>query len=677
MNGLKSLVTIGVCLVSSMAAVAENSLPDGYKVVEYIEGDGSGYVVTDFVPNPVTDKIEVKIAFLQTTAANYIFSARGTNVSKSWAAQTQSAATFRYDVNGYVNGGVAINEIATGTPYTFTTDGVRLNWTGGDPIASNTSDPNDLNYTVEGPLTFLCIGVNAVYKSSGRIYSARIWRNGNLIHDLRPIADQLGENARLYDFCDNPCALTHYGLFLADPSARIPSKLPRGYRLLPYLRSTGREFINTGFRPTGATDVSFRFFLHPSTAYQSPFGARKGGERQFFVACPTVGCMEQPSEKCEYFFVRYNEQGSDSGMVSHLKRPFARGAHEFRFADHSWTLDGIPFTTFSPETFEAAYPAYVFACNNNGSAVFHARMDFYSLRLSDSATGRAVRHFLPMQRISDGVLGLYDFAGSQAGNDAKDGNFFVNASGEGGFVPPLPEGYEQLSYLRSTGTQYVKTGVCPDSDTRVDVRCNILEIAGDFFFPFGARNSDNSQALLALANVASGSASTWITRYADLVDNGKTSIVTPPAVGPHYFCANYVCGSSDKGASRLYVVDVGAPAENSKPAAFRPTDTPLASTNDLYVFTVNTAGTADARIWSMEVSSFLVWQRNPATGEYAPSHDFVPCRRMKDGELGLYDVLSTEPHSAFHTNAGTGVFEAGEVVCEALKKKQGFALLLR
>ncbi|MCQ2389615.1 MAG: hypothetical protein MJ138_07865 [Kiritimatiellae bacterium] len=590
-------------------------------------------------------------------------------MNKSWAAQTQSAETLRYDVNGYVDGGVPINAIETETPYTFTTDGVRLNWTGGDPIASNTSDPNDLNYKVEGPLTFLCIGT---YKSSGRIYSARIWRNGVLIHDLRPIADKFGENARLHDFCDNPCDLAHYGVFSVNPSARISGELPHGYRLLPYLRSTGREFIDTGFRPTGTTTVAARFFLHPSTDYQAPFGARTGGERQFFAGCCTVGCAVTSVNRWEFCFVRYNGQGSDDGSGSQPKRPFARGAHEFRFADNTWILDGISFMTFNPESFETDCPAYVFACNNQNSAAYLARMDFHSLRFADSATGKIERDFVPMQRIADGALGLYDLARSQAGNDAKDRNFFVNASGAGGFVPPLPKGYEQLSYLRSTGTQYVKTGVCPDGDTRVDVRCDIRKIAGDFFFPFGTRNSENSQALLALA---CGS-TRWETRYADASDNGLQSVVAPPTVGPHYFCLNYFGGSVDKGPTRLYVVDVGKPLEQAKPTEF-PADVPLAATDDLYVFTLNTAGTADERIWPMDVSSVLVWQRDPATGEYTPSHDFVPCRRVKDGELGLYDVLSADPKTAFRTNAGTGVFGAGEVVCEALKKKSGFAVLLK
>lgn len=56
-------------------------------------------------------------------------------------------------------------------------------------------------------------------------------------------------------------------------------------------------------------------------------------------------------------------------------------------------------------------------------------------------------------------------------------------------TPILPEGYTQLNYIQSTGTQYIDTGVMPNQDTVMIAKMAFLGTASDNIA--GARNSSN------------------------------------------------------------------------------------------------------------------------------------------------------------------------------------------
>lgn len=57
----------------------------------------------------------------------------------------------------------------------------------------------------------------------------------------------------------------------------------------------------------------------------------------------------------------------------------------------------------------------------------------------------------------------------------------------------LPEGYTELSWIQSTGTQYIDSGFVPNQDTRVVCKA-ILPVTGSTRWLFGVRKSASSNA---------------------------------------------------------------------------------------------------------------------------------------------------------------------------------------
>ena len=86
----------------------------------------------------------------------------------------------------------------------------------------------------------------------------------------------------------------------------------------------------------------------------------------------------------------------------------------------------------------------------------------YSFRMTEGE--RIILDLVPVRRHPDGALGM---------QDRISGRFFPN-QGAGAFsaggprVEPLPDGYAELAYLESTGSQYIDTGVMCTGSVRVE-----------------------------------------------------------------------------------------------------------------------------------------------------------------------------------------------------------------
>ncbi len=273
-----------------------------------------------------------------------------------------------------------------------------------------------------------------------------------------------------------------------------------------------------------------------------------------------------------------------------------------------------------------------------------------------------LRNFVPAQRKSDAVLGMYDTVSGTfyinsgtgefiAGNIVKNfyaqeicniGHYCINAKefacGAGtysdttglikckiasdgfyttGNTTNNPAGFTTLEYLESTGTQWIDTGVIVDS---TDLRATI-----DFQF---TQNIEN----------------TWIA--------GATTY--PGLAG--------VEGGIYKG--ELYTLNgfsYSSSAIMDRQTATVQTDS-LSNLN-FYVFGRNFPGDEDdaarAKIYSVQIYDGNTLIRN-----------LVPVRRDSDGTLGMYDTVN----NVFYTNSGTGTFVAGADVVEVVTGATGQSL---
>ena len=203
----------------SAATVTAANLPAGYTKVEYIQGDGStGYLVTDFSPDPSNDTI-VAEAMLTRFGNNPQFLFESADMTKQDPSPKQGVllrregVRFDYGDNGTPSYSAEL-AATVGRRITYTVKAGRMTWTGGMHIEN--SDPAPAAWS--GPLQILGIRYKgaATFCSSIKLYSLKVFRNNKLIHDYVPVTDDQSR-ATLYDVCGNS-VVERNGTFTAGPA---------------------------------------------------------------------------------------------------------------------------------------------------------------------------------------------------------------------------------------------------------------------------------------------------------------------------------------------------------------------------------------------------------------------------------------------------------------------------
>ena len=242
MNQMGKIACAFLCL-SAVAAQAAGTLPDGYTEIEYIQGPGNARIVTDYTPQPNTDKVEAVVEWpANTLAANVnqaIWCARGNGLSvDSWTLFILGTQ-FRFD---YMPSGNAVSltpdfTISTGTKYTITAEDNTVTYSANGAVLQTQSTPA-YSFTAGSVLALFAShhsGINANLGNYGKhkLYSFKVWRSGELIHYFVPCKDP-SNAATLVDICDNPATLTRSGTFTAGSEGHyFDDSLFGGVAILP------------------------------------------------------------------------------------------------------------------------------------------------------------------------------------------------------------------------------------------------------------------------------------------------------------------------------------------------------------------------------------------------------------------------------------------------------------
>ena len=241
-------------------------LPSGYTKLEYIQGDGaSARLITDYTPNPQTDKIEAVIEWpAETIGGNQqVWCARGTSGTDKTYTLFAIGSNLRFDYNK-TRGDLLTPEISEGVKYTVTADRYMFTWSGGN---GQTHTESTIFQSTVYPLVLFASyarGVNTEVVNYGkhRLYSFKVWRSDELIHDFVPCRDPNGV-ATMVDVCANPATLTVQGTFIAPGDN---GKLPAGYTEVQYIQGNGEDArIVTSYIPLPQTDKAEAVVEWPSS----------------------------------------------------------------------------------------------------------------------------------------------------------------------------------------------------------------------------------------------------------------------------------------------------------------------------------------------------------------------------------------------------------------------------
>lgn len=197
-------------------------------------------------------------------------------------------------------------------------------------------------------------------------------------------------------------------------------------------------------------------------------------------------------------------------------------------------------------------------------------------------------------------------------------------------ISRLPEGYTELEYIQSSGTQYVDTGIKPNQNTRVLMDARLDQ--GSACYLYGCRG-DNAAGY-----------------------NNRFGIMyTGTFFRSDFGVGNGLTFPSTIRTSVRYQMDKNKQTCTIGDASVVNTDVSFQSDLPMYFFCVREG--PDAKYFaSLTLYSCNIYDDGVLVRNYQPCIN-------ASGEIGLYDLVSNQ----FYGNNGTGSFIAGAVVPPELK----------
>lgn len=190
----------------------------------------------------------------------------------------------------------------------------------------------------------------------------------------------------------------------------------------------------------------------------------------------------------------------------------------------------------------------------------------------------------------------------------------------------LPDGYVEVQYIQSTGTQYIDTEFKPNSNSRVVIDFQMTALPGDYQGLFSARDgaSESFRNTFSL----------WV--------NNQQQYRTDFSVdgGPSFGAANLLRHVADKNKNITTIDDMSV---SNSFAAF--------NCNYNMLLLSGRSGSVIEYYANAKLYSCRIYDND------ALVRDFIPCINPA-GAVGLYDLVN----SKFYANAGTGTFDAGPEV---------------
>lgn len=190
----------------------------------------------------------------------------------------------------------------------------------------------------------------------------------------------------------------------------------------------------------------------------------------------------------------------------------------------------------------------------------------------------------------------------------------------------IPEEYQEIKYIESTGTQYIDTGLVPSVNHSFSIKFSVGYLGN--CVAFGSRTSGNYASSLNQI-------------YLNVTNNNEIKLF-------NIFGTNDLVLNDNVEANTIFTY------KNIQNNNFQ-----LSSPSQpYYIFTLNNMG-SPSTISNIKMYYFKIYDNNILV------RDFVPCYRKSDNVIGLYDKVN----SVFYTNAGTGTFLKGNDVKLTVKDK--------
>ena len=378
---------------------------------------------------------------------------------------------------------------------------------------------------------------------------------------------------------------------------------PYTYTTLRYIQGTGTQYIDTGIKMNSSVNIEADAEIR-QFAWQ-----RDNAPTDLAGIFGNISCGDSGGNRAG---LRFYTQRNYYWYYSNTGWPTAWPSDDTFYSRNIYKNVGNIFYINGTSTITGTTGSWSDATNN--ALLFSmgenpkAGMKLYGAKLYDNGT--LVRDFVPSKR-SDGVIGLYDNVSN---------TFFMNA-GTGVFYEPIPDEYQEVEYIQSSGNghntgQHIDTGYFPTDGDVFRVNMTVM--------PLSAPNTERE----------------YLAKYG----NGGTNI----QIG-HLSSSSWNMSNTD--TQFRYTQNRPSNAVNNKTYIDGEITISGTSSVSLYLFAQNESPGNTNSVWD---SSIRLYACTIAVNTEV-IRNYVPCYRKSDGVIGLYDTINRE----FKTNEGTGSFTKG------------------
>ena len=422
-------------------------LPEGYTQIEYIQSSGTQYIDTGFLVssnnyNKIKFIVDCDIIGKGSGASNWLINGSSINNACLYVGEYQNKYCYACGTTDHNT-----NTSVISGRHIFTLDTKNKKF--------SVSDVLEVSATTESVTAtanlYLCGFAYTSQRSfAQKLYGSKIYQDDILVRDFIPCKNPSGV-VGLYDVVENQFYQNNgTGLFTAGPETPpvivdkitinylgnydvvdiddkpikklskdeewifqfVPGpKLPSGYTELEYIQSSGTQYINTGFKPTGNTRVVVDFLAYnQTTAQQGIFGSRPGASGRFTLFTGYSTASLQVDYNTAMSLADQDVEISGLDLTKRVNISM----------NNKLVIDGTTVSSTAVKSFTSTYDMYLFANNNIGVVQLPSSLNLYSCAIYDDNT--LVRNFVPCKN-SDGIVGLYDSVNSQFYQNAGTGSF--------------------------------------------------------------------------------------------------------------------------------------------------------------------------------------------------------------------------------------------------------------
>lgn len=479
--------------------------------------------------------------------------------------------------------------------------------------------PTNQTFTTGNLTLFKADG--AVTYGNKTIYGCRVWNNGTLQRDMVPCKRLSDNTLGMYDlvseqFFTNTASNSSFsagpesiGQIEKLQATILEPIFPPEYEQLEYLQSSGTQYIDTNVKLTSDDIVKCKFEITASTSSMADaiYGCHSAGI--FFVLL-----IRNPIQA---------RVGTSSNQVSSTNYEL-NTIYDTSLTNGTYIENGTTYT-FTPHTGFTNLPScYVMARNQDASMPVSAKV--YSFEIVNKFNG------IPCRRKSDNVLGFYDTISKTFFTNAGTGTFTAGPS------VYVPNEYREVEYIECDGNQYINTGLNGKYGYKLVGSASYangnnknlagIQLNGGSYRSFGPWAASQSLTLFSLGIGAGGAVNTGKTYLLNTKYDLEANI---SATNP-YLKVN--------GSNATFTESPGGALSNK-----------LAD-GDIYLFALNNNGSV-ATNFIGRVYGHIFFYINDVL-----QREFVPCYRVSDGVVGLYDKVN----GVFYTNLGTGTFGKGPAI---------------